>query len=149
MQLYLGTGGARCTMVQASAPYLRYGYRRSALTGTLVHGAHPYRVCCGSTVKKKRAFRRRVGLPFGRQRAPHLFGEQSTPEGRAATTEGFMTHVARLPPHPDPRPRAEVEEVEDAVFLVDGRGRQELQYDDLDLSHGIGSECSAVCAHGR
>ena len=59
-------------------------------------------------------------VPFGRgQRAPHLFGEQSTPEGRAATTEGFMTHVARLPPHPDPRPRAEVEEVEDAVFLVD------------------------------
>jgi hypothetical protein len=48
VQLYLGTGGARCTMVQASAPYLRYGYRRSALTGTLVHGAHPYRVCCGS-----------------------------------------------------------------------------------------------------
>ena len=48
VQLYLGTGGARCTMVQASGPYLRYGYRRSALTGTLVHGAHPYRVCCGA-----------------------------------------------------------------------------------------------------
>ena len=47
VQLYLGTGGARCTMVQASGPYLRYGYRRSALTGTLVHSAHPYRVCCG------------------------------------------------------------------------------------------------------
>ena len=42
-----GTGGARCTAVRASGPYLRYGYRRSAPYHVVVHGAHPYRVYCG------------------------------------------------------------------------------------------------------
>ena len=39
-----GTGGARCTTVRASGPYLRYGYRRFAPYHVLVHSAHPYRV---------------------------------------------------------------------------------------------------------
>ena len=48
MQLTFGTGGARCTAVRATGPYLRYRYRRSAPYHVVVHGAHPYRVCCGS-----------------------------------------------------------------------------------------------------
>jgi hypothetical protein len=43
-----GTGGARCTTVRASGPYLRYGYRRFAPYHVLVHSAHPYRVGPGS-----------------------------------------------------------------------------------------------------
>ena len=74
MQLYLGTGGARCTTVRASGPYLRYGYRRFAPYHVLVHSAHPYRLYCGPFVHStgKGFVEAKPGQYAGRQRGSLL-----------------------------------------------------------------------------
>jgi hypothetical protein len=58
-----GTGGARCTTVRASGPYLRYGYRRFAPYHVLVHSAHPYRVGPVDGSHAQRAIAVRSNLP--------------------------------------------------------------------------------------
>ena len=64
-----GTGGARCTTVRASGPYLRYGYRRFAPYHVLVHSAHPYRVGPGFGAASEDV---QVTLKLLRQKSDHL-----------------------------------------------------------------------------